>query len=130
VSWDVAQFFLQTNWGWAAGLGLSLATLTLAAGGLLHPSHRDPIALWLMGAQTEKGWSDGFLKLFDALFGRNHLSVHCFLRSTVASLVAVALIWLLMGNLGALGDRIRAELSLGSVLLIALAIKWWPITSR
>lgn len=122
MHWEPLQAFLQTNWGWAAGLAASMVALTLLAGNLLNPARKDEIALWLMGEQTEKGWSQGFVQLFDAAFGKDHFSLRCFLRSTIASLVAVALIWLLMGNLGALGNRIRAELSLGSVLLIALAV--------
>jgi TPR repeat protein len=62
------------------------------------------------------------VSLFDAVFGSDHLSLRCFLRSTVASLIAVALIWALMGNLGTLGTRLQAELSLGSLLVLALAV--------
>ena len=114
--------FLQTNWGWAAGLAASMLGLTALAAGLLNPARKDEIALWLMGAHTDETWARSFTALFDAVFGSRHLSLNCFVRSTIASLVAVAIIWLMMGNLGALGLRIRSELSLGSVLVLALAV--------
>lgn len=116
------QAFLQTNWGWAAGLAASMLALTLLAGGLLNQERKDEIALWLMGAQTDETWSRSFVSLFDAVFGARHLSLRCFLRSALASLIAVAVIWLLMGNLGTLGLRVRSELSLGGVLVLALAV--------
>ena len=114
--------FFQTNWGWAAGLAGSMLGLTLLAGSLLSPQRKDEIALWLMGAHSQESWSRSFVSLFDAVFGERHFSLRCMLRSTVASLIAVVLIWSLMGNVGALGLRIRAELSLGSVLVLALAV--------
>ena len=116
------EIFLQTNWGWAAGLAASMFVLTMLAGGLLNPARKDEIALWLMGAQSEENWSRSFVSLFDAVFGERHLSLRCLARSAVASLAAVAVIWLLMGNFGALGIRMQAELSLGSVLVLALAV--------
>ena len=35
--------FLQTNWGWAAGLAGSMFGLTLLAGGLLHQARKEEI---------------------------------------------------------------------------------------
>ena len=116
------EAFVQSNWAWAAGLAASMFALTALADRLLHPARRDEIALWLMGAHSEQNWSRSFVTLFDAVFGNRHLSLRCVARSAVASLIAVAVIWVLMGNLGALKLRVRSELSLGGVLVIALAI--------
>jgi uncharacterized protein len=116
------EAFLQSNWGWAAGLAASMFALTALADRLIHPERRDEIALWLMGAHSEQNWSRSFVALFDAVFGSRHLSLRCMARSAVASLIAVAVIWVLMGNFGALKLRMHSELSLGSVLVIALAI--------
>ena len=99
ITSETLQTFLETNWGWAAGLAASMLGLTLLARSMLNPARKDEIALWLMGAQSEENWSRSFTSLFDAVFGERHLSWRCFLRSTVASLIAVVLIWLLMGNL-------------------------------
>ncbi|MEM9012377.1 MAG: tetratricopeptide repeat protein [Pseudomonadota bacterium] len=122
MEYQSVEAFFQANWGWAAGIAASMFGLTLFAGRLLHPTSRDEIALWLMGAQTEEGWSRSFISLFDAVFGERHLSWKCFVRSAIASLIAVAVIWLLMGRLGAIGPRLQAELSLGAVLALALIV--------
>ena len=103
ITSETLQTFLQTNWGWAAGLAASMFGLALLAGSLLNPARKDEIALWLMGAQSEENWSRSFTSLFDAVFGAQHLSLRCFIRSAVTSLVAVAVIWLMMGNLGTPG---------------------------
>lgn len=114
--------FVQANRDRAAGLAAGLAALTPLAGGLSSRARKDEIALWLMGAQSERNRAMGFTALFDAVFGARHFSWRCVARSALASLVAVALIWLLMGQAGAIGLRLRAELSLGALLAIALAV--------
>ncbi len=122
LDFTAIQTFLATNWGWAAGLAGSMLGLTLLAGKLLNPGIKDSIALWLMGAESEQSWSRSFCALFDAVFGARHLSLKCLWRSALASLVAVVVIWLLMGEFGAIGVRLEAELSLGAVLGYALAV--------
>lgn len=104
--------YLGDNWTWALGLGTAMFGLTFLAS-LLNQERKDEVALWLMGAQSEKGWSEGFVSMFDAVFGAHHFSWRCFLRSTLASMIAVILIWLLMGNAGAIGLRVQSELTLG-----------------
>ncbi|MEL6336291.1 MAG: tetratricopeptide repeat protein [Pseudomonadota bacterium] len=120
--YESIKAFLDTNWGWAAGLAGAMVVLTVAAGSLLHPDRKVAIGLWLAGAESEETWSKSFVSLFDAVFGERHLSFTCFLRSTIASLIAVAAIWLMMGEAGALEVRLEAGLSLGAVLVIALGV--------
>ena len=91
--------FLEANWGWSAQLAASMLAPTALASTLLNPARKEEIALWLMGAQTEQNWSRSFVWLFDAVFGDRHLSWRCFLRSAIASLIAVVLIWILMGGI-------------------------------
>ena len=122
LDFAMVDAFVQANRDRAAGLAAGLAALTLLGGGLSSRARKDEIALWLMGAQSERNWAMGFTALFDAVFGARHFSLGCLLRSAVTSLVAVALIWLLMGQAGAIGLRLRAELSLGALLAIALAV--------
>lgn len=110
--------FLQENAAWALGFGLAMFALTRFAT-LLNPNIRDDIALWLMGAQTETNWSKGFTALFDGVFGKNHLSLRCFIRSAIASLIAVTLIWLIMGSVDL---RVNGQMALGTVVLLGLAI--------
>ena len=113
--------YLESSWGWAAGLAASIMGLTALAG-MLNRQRKDEVALWLMGAQTEEGWAQSFNTLFDAVFGRRHLSLRCFKRSTLASLITVFVFWLLMGSAETIGPRLRADLDLGSVLVLGLFI--------
>ncbi|MEM9910243.1 MAG: hypothetical protein AAF922_05610 [Pseudomonadota bacterium] len=115
-----AATFLQSNWAWASGLGAAMLSLTWI-GVLLNPARRDDLALWLLGAHTET-WHPSFTRLFDAVFGAHHLSFRCFLRSALASLLAVCLIWLMMGSAETIGLRLQSDLGLGAVLVIGLAI--------
>jgi hypothetical protein len=52
------------------------------------------IAVWLLGVkvgQRLEPWPETFIKLFDRVFGKKHLSWRCFWRSSYASIVAVLL---------------------------------------
>ena len=54
------------------------------------------IAVWILDRKTLGSslhtWPDSFAKMFDRVFGQNHLSLRCFWRSTLASYVALALV--------------------------------------
>ncbi len=59
----------------------------------LAPEARLKIALWLLDAKTAPAfepWPNTFARVFDRVFGRRHLTWHCFDRSCVASFFAVA----------------------------------------
>ena len=109
------------DWGWALGLAGSMMGLTALAG-LLNLARREELSLWLMGALDETSWSKSFIGLFDAVFGHRHLSLKCFLRSALASLIAVVVIWLVMGSTDSIGLRLQAELDLGTLLVLGLVI--------
>ena len=122
IHFDTIQNFFQTNWSMAAGLAGAMVALTAFASSILAQDRKDSVALWLMGAQSEENWAKSFVALFDAVFGENHLSSRCMIRSVIASLVAVFVIWLLMGIGDAYSLRLQADLALGEVLIYALAI--------
>ena len=111
----------DASWVSAAGLAASMLALTLFAGKLLNPDRKDDIALWLMGGTTEESWSRSFTSLFDAVFGKKHWSMRCVIRSSIASLIAVVLIWQWIGQ-GLIGTRLPNDASLGRVLLAALVV--------
>lgn len=113
---------LQNNWLWAAGLAAGVFALMTLADDLLALERKETIALWLMGVENEETWGRSFCAFMDALFGAKPLSLQCILRSAAASLLAVALIWLLMGMGGAIQLRLQSDLSLGGVLVLALAV--------
>ncbi|MEO1479023.1 MAG: tetratricopeptide repeat protein, partial [Bacteroidota bacterium] len=116
------EAYLATHWGVALAVAMAMAGLTSGAGSLLHPDRRAAIGLWLAGAESEETWAKTFVSLFDAAFGARHLSLSCFLRSAVASLIGVAGIWALMGEAGTFALRLETELSLGAAILIALGV--------
>ena len=75
------------------------------------PSTLFDTAIQLMGGQTEESWSRTFLSLFDALFGKDHLTPKCFFRSCVASVLAVSGIWGLMAMTGTLDARFAGAMA-------------------
>lgn len=89
---------------------------------LINPKRREDVALWLMGAHSEDGWTKSFIKLFDSVFGEYHLSLKCLMRSAIASLIAVIVIWLLMGNAETFGLRMESARSLGWVLVTGVVV--------
>ncbi|MEM1363408.1 MAG: tetratricopeptide repeat protein [Pseudomonadota bacterium] len=113
--------YLHDNTGWALGLAGAMFALTAFAS-LINPARKKELAHWLMGTQPETSWTKGFTALFDGVFGKHHLSLKCFLRSAIASLIAVTLIWLLMGNAETIGIRVETQMTLGAIVLIGLAI--------
>ena len=117
----IASFF-ETNWGWATGLSAAMLGLTAFAASILNQDRKDSLALWLMGAQPEENWAKSFTALFDAVFGENHLSLRCFGISAIASMLAVVLIWALMGAGGAYDARLADGGDLWRLLGLALII--------
>jgi amino acid transporter len=56
---------------------------------------RDALSKKLQGMKIEPidvNWSEGFEKIFDRAFGRKHFSWNCFVRSCIASILAVILL--------------------------------------
>lgn len=64
------------------------------------PQVRQTVSRWLMKldvAAAVRTWPSSFLRIFDSVFGRRHLSLRCFLRSSLVSLASVTIltmIWL------------------------------------
>ncbi|MDX1579525.1 MAG: hypothetical protein R3266_13660, partial [Gemmatimonadota bacterium] len=71
----------------------------------VSPAGRARVSAWLRVREGPAGaeaggidaarWAEGFVGAFDRIFGPKHLSLHCFLRSTAASVVAVTVLLLL-----------------------------------
>ena len=113
---------VMANWKPAGGFALASFILTASAGSLLKQDRKDEIALWLMGAHTPDTWAKTFGSFFDALFGARHLSINCFIRSSIASIMSVVVIWLLIGSLDTYSIRIESEISTVSLVLTAICI--------
>lgn len=94
----------------------------------LSQSAKETLTLWLWG-EYESTWSQHFCNLFDAVFGAKHLSWRCFIRSALASVLAVLLLYLLFGEvLGVLDParRTGGDLPIGQALLLGAAINIIP----
>ena len=88
------------------------------------------LTLWLKG-DYESTWSEQFCGLFDAVFTDRHLSLRCFLRSSIASIISVFLLYVLFAEIGgdALKDRFAEEfqsVSLWQALLLGAVINIIP----
>jgi len=68
----------------------------------LKPKVKKDISKWLKNIdpiEPVKNWPDQFAAVFDRIFGEKHLSWRCFLRSSIASFSAIAImifIWLVL----------------------------------
>jgi len=78
-------------------LGLTAGFYAFIARGddVVRPRFRRRVSVLLLRARPSKlvsGFLDGFLALFDAIFGERHFSWRCFLRSAILSVVLVLLL--------------------------------------
>lgn len=109
------------HWALAFGVAASMFALTAIATSL-NPDRRDDVALWLMGAQSEEDWSRSFIRLFDCAFGENHLTISCFLRSTLASLVSICAMWLVLSDTEIFVTRVQGALDPFSFIMTAILV--------
>lgn len=95
-------------------------------GAHLSPSAKERFTYWLAGAY-ESSWSTEFCKLFDAVFGEKHFSLKCFLRSSLASIASVIVIFLLFDSvLGVLGTRTVEAIDFWDVVIVGAVLNIVP----
>ncbi len=81
--------------GTGVGFGGAVLALCWKSEDVASPAAKTAIANWLRRldvGETLERWPDGFVHLFDQVFGERHFSISCFLRSCVASIVAVVIL--------------------------------------
>jgi len=122
LEFEVFQSFFASNWALAVAVAGAFAVVTKTAHALLPSGKKDSLALWLMGAETDQSWSRSFCDLFDEIFGAQHLSLKCILRSFLASLLAMVFIWVFLGSIGTLQVRAAGAADILLVLKYGLAI--------
>lgn len=92
----------------------------------LSQEAKENLTLWLWG-EYESTWSHHFCNLFDAVFGERHLSFKCFLRSSIASVLTVLLLYVVFAEiLGVMGGRAFGQLSVWQALILGAAINVVP----
>ncbi|WP_089725733.1 hypothetical protein [Candidatus Thiosymbion oneisti] len=86
---------------WASITGGVIALFSLAEK-VTQDSAKERVSAWLknikMPASTDN-WAAEFGRMFDAIFGERHLSIRCFLASSVASVLSVVIISILIANI-------------------------------
>ena len=120
---------LPTYWVWVFAVAGIFYGGTRFFGGHLSESVRDTLRLWLTqrDGEARTNWSRQFCAMFDAVFGARHLSVGCFLRSSVASLAGVLALYLLFGPvLGLLQGRTPKGLSMTEALVLGALVNVIP----
>ncbi|MZH02808.1 MAG: sel1 repeat family protein, partial [Nitrospinae bacterium] len=121
--------FIMGYWAYAFSLAVAFYSAVSWFGKQhLTQNAKDNLTLWLWG-EYESSWSQHFCNIFDAVFGDKHLSWRCFIRSAIASVLAVFFLYILLGEvLGLMDQSHRAgdDLSIGKALLFGTAINIIP----
>lgn len=114
-------------YAWAIGPAFTFYILAVGVSqNHLQPEHKVALSRWLSG-EKHGSWATHFCRVFDAVFGRRHLSVACALRSSVASISAVLLLYLLFSEVfQVLGGRAMEDLDVYQVLIIGALVNIVP----
>lgn len=124
---ELLEQLYASYWAWAFGIAAAFySTMAWIGRHHINQDAKDTLTLWLMGANAAS-WSHHFCNLFDAIFGEKHLSWRCFVRSSIASVLAVLALYLLFAQvLGVLDERMLGELDLWQAILLGAAINIIP----
>lgn len=114
---------------WGSALAVSSAVygfIILFGKNHISDELNEDLTLWLWG-EYESTWSEQFGRLFDTVFGKDHLSWKCFFRSSIASALAVLLLYVLFdGVLGVFGSRTEQDITMAQLLLFGIALNLVP----
>lgn len=83
-------------------MAITVAGLGWRGDEAVSPALRESLSSWLQRLDTSAPpprWPVAFIAMFDHLFGKDHLSWRCFLRSCLASVIAVLILNLVFFNL-------------------------------
>jgi TPR repeat protein len=109
---------------WAFGLVVAGAFYRgmIWIGGHFSPGFRQGLTDWL-GGRREASWADTFCTLFDTLFHHRHLSLRRLSRSAIASVLAVAALYVLFAHvLGVWHTRTIGRLEIWQALAALVAV--------
>lgn len=121
--------FISGYWSYAFAIALAFyGAISWFGTHHLSTTAKESLTLWLWGEYDET-WSKHFCNLFDAVFGSKHLSWQCFIRSALASVLSVSLIYILFSTvLDVLNPSSRAgsDLPIFQALLLGAIINIIP----
>ena len=91
----------------------------------LTPDAKNSLVLWLWGDYGTT-WLSKFCELFDAVYGKKHLSWRCFFASALTSMIAVFLFYVLLAYVLELlqPKRIGADLPISKVATIPIRVRY------
>ena len=120
---------LQANvpyWGFATVIAAGFYGTIRWFGVHFNENFKRELTHWLNGAYVSS-WSVHFCRLFDQVFGDKPISLKRLVRSSIASFVAVGLLYILFAQvLGVLGNRTYGNFGLLQALLIGVMINLVP----
>lgn len=82
----------------ALGLAMAFGFVVSKGTGHLSADNKARLSLYLQG-DYRGSWAENFCDLFDSIFGARHVSLKTFLRSALASVLAVGAVYVLLGPL-------------------------------
>src|SRR5690242_11503932 len=108
---------------WATSFAIACSFYAMAGWfGSRHLSQRakEEVTAWLKG-EYKSTWIIQFCKLFDSVFGAKHLSIQCFIRSSIASIFSIILLYLIFGvilDFFSIDARTKEQLPIIKALLL------------
>ncbi len=123
----VLQNILNSSWFAASAAAAFIYTTSVLIGKHLSNDANAALSMWLKG-DYESTWSTQFGEAFDTIFGKNHFHWRCFLRSSLASIVTVVVLFLLFHSTSGLyGERqADSDISIGSLFLFGMMVNIVP----
>lgn len=113
-------------WLYAAGFAGSFYYVCVAFGERHStPEIKKQLSRILVG-ELEDTWAGHFRNLFDRVFGKKHLSLMCFTRSSVISILAVLLIYLFFSKIVGVLDRAPEGITLLKAIVLGTLINIVP----
>ncbi len=126
ISDSLGSNIVLPYWSFAIAIATSFYIGMVFIGKHLSIEAKNTLALWLKGSY-ESTWSHHFCDIFDTLFGKRHLSISCFIRSSIASFLSVLALYFLFAHvLGILETRTEENLTLWQVILFGALINIIP----
>ncbi|MEP2781961.1 MAG: tetratricopeptide repeat protein [Pseudoruegeria sp.] len=121
----MAEF--QSVWAISTAIAVSVYGILAWFGEYhLNQKAKNELSKWLLGEYKDT-WQRHYSAFFDAVFGKKHVSLVCFFRSSIASVVAVtAIYFVIVDEQGFMGGRIADDPKLLELILLAIVINFIP----
>lgn len=119
---------LLSYFGWSAPIAAAIYFSSKWIGKRLKPEIKAHVADWLEG-KSDDTWHENFIRLINHIFGKDHISIRCIFFSSLFSLLSVAALYVLFGQiLGVLDadQRIGEDVGLIKILTLGAILNLIP----